>query len=268
MVCKLKEFAWVPQTDGSFVKPNAALTNRLPEGFAVDAGYKWLEALAFGTDEKKRVSETAARAAKREELGFQSEEELERARAFLRLPEVEQRRVLEAGERQGESVELPERPVRNSEIRLKRVGDEAKSTPVKQAEVRERSVQLGVAEAKAAAKAYLSDQYTNSQGKMVCQVCKDELPFKLPTGAYYFEAVEVLADSPKRFREAYLALCPNHAAAFQYANAQRNQMLELVATALGNEIEVALGGAVMTVYFTQMHLADAKACLLSSEDEA
>ena len=267
LVCKLKELAWVPQSDGTFVNPSAALASRLPEGFVVDAGFKWLEALAFGTDEKKRAADSAVRAAKRSELGFESEEELQRARAFLRLPEVEQRRVLEAAERQAEPVELPERPVRNPDIRQKRVGEEAKNTPAKQAEVRERSVQLGVAEAKAAAKTYLLDQYTNSQGKMICQVCKDELPFKLPTGAYYFEAVEVVAESPKRYREAYLALCPNHAAAYLYANGQRNQMVELVATSSGSEIEVALGGEVTTIYFTQMHLADAKACLSSSEDE-
>ncbi len=157
--------------------------------------------------------------------------------------------------------------MRNPDLRRKRVDDEAKNTPAKQSEVRERSVQLGVAEAKAAAKTYLFDQYTNSQGKMVCQVCKGEMPFKLPTGEYYFEAVEVLADSPKRFREAYLALCPNHAAAYQYANAQRNQMQELVATVTGNEIALALGGEVTSAYFTQMHLADVKACLRPSEDE-
>lgn len=266
LVCTLKQLAWIPQVDGTFVKPSAALASRLPEGFAVDAGYKWLEALAFGTDEKKRATDSAVRAAKRAELGFQSEEELERAKAFLQLPEVEQRRVLEAALRQSEPVELPERPVRNP-IRQKRVVDEAKNTPDRQSEIRDRSVQLGVAEAKAAAKAYLSDQYTNSQGKMVCQVCKDELPFKLPSGTYYFEAVEVVPESPKRYREGFLALCPNHAAAYSYANAQRNQMLELVATSNGNEIEVALGGEVTTIYFTQMHLADAKACLSSRDNE-
>ncbi len=261
LVCSLKELAWVPQTNGTFVKPSAAVASLLPEGFAVDAGYKWLEALAFGTDEKRRETDSAARAAKRAELGFQSEEQLERAKAFLQLPEEEQRRVLEASANRREPVELPERPVSNVELRKRRVGEAAKDTPGKQAEVRERSVQLGVAEAKAAAKAYLLDQYTNSQGKMVCQVCKDEMPFKVATGAYYFEAVEVVADSPKRYREAYLALCPNHAAAYIYANAQRSQMVELVATSSGNEIKVALGGNVTTIYFTQMHLADVKACL-------
>jgi hypothetical protein len=44
-------------------------------------------------------------------------------------------------------------------------------------------------------------------------------------------------------------------------------MLELVETASGAEVELALGGEVTTIYFTQMHLADAKACLSSSEDD-
>jgi hypothetical protein len=52
----------------------------------------------------------------------------------------------------------------------------------------------------------------------------------------------------------------NHAAAYQYANAQKNSILELIATASGNEIEVALGGDEMTIYFTEVHLADMKAC--------
>ena len=44
-------------------------------------------------------------------------------------------------------------------------------------------------------------------------------------------------------------------------------MQELVATASGNEIDLALGGVETTLYFTQMHLADVKACLASSDDD-
>lgn len=267
LVCALKALPWVPQTDGTFVKPSEALANRLPCGFRFDAGDRWLAALGFGSDEKKKASESAARAAKRAELGFQSEDELERAHAFVRLPEEQQRAILENSRQYSEPIELPERPVRNADLRQQRVAEEAMRTPRKESVLRERSVQLGVVEAKTAAKLYLADHYTNTSGKMVCQICKDELPFKLPSGSYYFEAVEVLADSPRRYREAYLALCPNHAAAFLYANAQRNQMLDLVATALGNEIEVVLGGEVKTIYFTQMHLADMKACLATQEAE-
>jgi len=38
-------------------------------------------------------------------------------------------------------------------------------------------------------------------------------------------------------------------------------MNQPIATAASNEINVALGIDVTTIYFTQMHLVDAKACL-------
>lgn len=269
LVHVLKTQAWVPQIDGQFVMPRAATPAKLPEGFTVDAGYKWLEAVEFGAEEKQRVTESAQRATQRSELGFQSEEALRRAQQFVKLPDEEQDRLLQlAAERHREPVELPERTVRNIELRQRRVGEEARQTPEKAAEIRPRAVQLGVAEAKVQAKLYLTDQYTNSHGQMICQVCKDELPFKLLNGAYYFEAVEIAAEAPKRFREGFLALCPNHAAAYQYANAQKNSMLELIATAPGNEIDVCLGGIETTIYFTQVHRADINSCFEADTEEA
>lgn len=263
LVIALRDMAWVPQTDGTFVKPKDAVGTRLPKGFSYDAGLKWLQALEFGSMDAKRGVETAARSAKRSELGFKSEEELLRALEFLnRISPDEQARILaEAKAPKPEPIELPERPVPNPDFRAQRMGDDAKNTPKKETAIRERSVPLGAAEAIAEAKAYLQDQYTNTNRQMICQVCKDELPFRLPSGAYYFEAVELVADAKKRHRSTYLSLCPNHAAAYRHANGQRNSMAELVATASSGEIDVFLGGVETTVYFTQTHLADAKACI-------
>lgn len=268
LICFLKDYAWVPQAGNIFVKPSAATLAKLPPGFTVNENSKWLEAVGFGADEKQRVSESAERAARRGELGFKSEEELRRAQEFVKLPEEEQRRLFElVAARKREPVELPERSVRNLELRQKRVNEEARKTPEKESEIRPRSVQVGVAETKVQAKLYLADQYTNSNGEMICQACKDELPFKLLNGAYYFEAVEVVADVPKRLREGFLALCPNHAAAYQYANAQKNAMLDLLATASGNEINVCLGGIETTIYFTEAHLADINASFETNAEE-
>ena len=166
-----------------------------------------------------------------------------------------------------EYVELPVRPVSNADFRAQRVSAQAKLTPGKTSLIKSRTVQLGVDAAKTEAKIYLTDRYTNSNGQMICQVCKGELPFKLPNGAYYFEAIEIVHESPKRYREGYLALCPNHAAAFQFANAQKNMMSELLAITNGNEMELELGGVKTTVYFTQMHIADAKSCYESSDGD-
>ncbi|MGQ3053670.1 MAG: sacsin N-terminal ATP-binding-like domain-containing protein [Roseateles sp.] len=267
LVCKLREIEWVPQTDGTFVKPRSAAARLLPKGLTVDAGYKWLEAVEFGAEEKRKSAESEVRAEHRRELGFESEEQLARALEFKSLPKDEQERMLaEAKRRHLDPIELPERPVSNPDRRRERVSEDVLATPDKSVAVRERTVQIGVNEAKAEAKVYLRDQYTNGNGQMICQACKDELPFRLPTGAYYFEAVELVDGQPKRYRAAYLALCPNHAAAFQYANSQRNSMRELLATAASTEVEVTLGGRKTTIYFTQTHLADARASLSVEDD--
>lgn len=262
-VCKLRELEWVPQTGGLFVRPSQALASRLPKGFPVDAGYKWLEAVQFGFDEKKKFVESAVRREQREKLGFKSDKDLQRALEFINelSPEEQEAMLAQARQRRAGPIELPVRELRNPEMRAQRVVADARATPDKSVAMKTRSVQIGVSEAKTEAKVYLQDQYTNPNGQMICQVCKNELPFKLPSGSYYFEAVELLENSTKRYRATYLALCPNHAAAYQYANGQKSSMAELISTASTTEIEIDLGGQHTTVYFTGMHLADAKACL-------
>ena len=101
---------------------------------------------------------------------------------------------------------------------------------------------------------------------MFCQLCKKlPLPFRLPTGAYHFEAVEIVAGLSKRYRETFLALCPNHAAMFLYANEQKENIQELLETAVGREVELTLGGEAQTIFFTETHIADIQACLGAAE---
>ncbi len=266
LVFSLRDIPWVPQKDGSFVTPKKAVVSQLPEGFVYDDAYTWLTLVEFGADERKRSVEYKERAARRAELGFESDEEVEEAQRFLSLPVGIRRRLLDEGFNSQESVELPERSVRNPELRRQRVKEEADNSQEKTSVMRERSVQVGVQEVKAESRVYLSGQYTNRDGITICQACRSVLPFKLPNGSFYFEAVELFSDARKRYREAYLALCPNHAAAFAYANPHKDEMYDLIATAVGNEIELELGGQRITVYFTEMHMADIQACVSSEEE--
>jgi hypothetical protein len=267
LVCWLRDLAWVPQKGGDFVPPREATAAMLPDGFTVDAGYKWLEAVRFGTDAKEREVATIERDEKLKTLGI-SNELLLLAQLLQSLPKDAQERLLEdATQLKSDTVELPERPVRNVDLRFERVSVQANATPEKNSVIKPRSVQEGAELAKQEAKLYLKDQYTNTNGQMICQACKGELPFKLPNGSYYFEAVEIVRGSPKRFREGFLALCPNHAASYLHANAQSNSMLDVIATATGNEVELALGNIETSLYFTQTHLADAKACFESIKDD-
>ena len=266
----LSQAAWVPQKDGTFVTPQRAKRDELLKGFTIDASYKWLELVRFGEDEKKSSAEHTDRAKKRADLGFESDEALERAQAFAQLPQEEQERILaEHRARTDESrQEFPVRPIRNKDLRNQRVRDEAEKTPGKESQIRQRSVAVGYDVVKSAAKLYLREQYTNGNDVMFCQVCQAALPFRLRSGGYYFEAVEAVDGLSKRFREMFLSLCPNHAAMFLYANENRDEMQELVEVAAGLEIEVTLGGERSTILFTETHLGDIKACLASSDGDA
>jgi hypothetical protein len=267
LICALKEMDWVPLMDGRFVKPSEASALEMPKGFVIDTANKWMEAVGFGIDYKKREIDNAARAVQRKQLGFLTEEELQDAQTFTKLPKAERERILKnARHLNSDPLELPEQLLRNPELRSKRVGEQAKTTPEKSTVIKPRSVPLGVEAVMLEAKLYLADQYTNGNGQMICQACREELPFKLPNGSYYFEAVEIVREASKRFPEGFLALCPNHAAAYKYANAQGNSMKDVIAAAIGNEVELSLGNIETILYFTQTHLADAKACFDSIED--
>jgi hypothetical protein len=265
---------WVPLRDGRFVTPSNASRDELLPGFSFDSASKWLELVNFGEDQKNKIAEytiqtkqRAELAQKRAELGFETDEALERAQAFAKLPQDEQVRVLEEHRARstGPEEEFPIRPLRNKTLRTRRIIDQAIQTPGKETQMRTRSVSVGYDSAKTEAKLYLHEQYTNGNGIMFCQVCKAPLPFRLPSGSYYFEAVELVDGMPKRFRETFLALCPNHAAMFQYANEQKLSMQNLLEVAVGLEVEVTLGGEPATIIFTETHIADIKACLESSE---
>jgi Rad3-related DNA helicase len=93
---------------------------------------------------------------------------------------------------------------------------------------------------------------------MVCQICKTRLPFRLDDGNDYFEAVEFLPELSKRHYQNYLALCPNHAAMFQYANSSSACLENHFVNLAVNELGVLLAQKDLTIYFTKTHTADLK----------
>jgi hypothetical protein len=93
---------------------------------------------------------------------------------------------------------------------------------------------------------------------VICQVCKKPMPFKLDDGSVYFEKVEFLPGLKRRHHQNYLALCPNHAAMFQYANGTNELMMEMFTEIAGNELEVVIAQKDETIYFTKTHIADLK----------
>jgi hypothetical protein len=261
VVCVLRRYAWVPQTNGRFVRPSEATRDGLPAGFAFDTGWTWLEAIQFGQQLVKESAEQLQRQTLVKQLGFNDEEELERAKRFAALPADDQLRFLADRERHTQ-IELPEHEPANPSRRAERVLAQAANAPERLAEERTRSVSVALDVIKQKAGEYLRQQYTNRYEQMICQVCKDRLPFKLDDGSDYFERVELLCNLKRHHQQNYLALCPNHAAMFMYAKDSTIKLQELIVNlADDKELPVVLARKKMTIYFTQTHLADLKAVI-------
>ena len=114
---------------------------------------------------------------------------------------------------------------------------------------------------------------------MICQICKEEMPFKKTDGEYYFTAVEALTTRfkddelpenhfPKEYEAQYLALCPGCEARYDYfarTAAGRIKLMEELRDQLMNsddlEVPVCLGELETSIRFVEAHLHDLKAVL-------
>jgi hypothetical protein len=261
LVHQLKNSAWVPQRDGTFVLPSEALRDELPQGFPFDEGYEWLKKIDFGKNAHKKSEEQSKKQEIAKELGFADERSLFDAQRFNQLPPEERQQLLSLAD-QRQQIELPGNSPRNPDRRAELISLQATDAPERTTEKRTRSVSIGREEVKQEAAQYLVEQYTNPSGIMFCQICKAELPFRLNSGSYYFEKVDFLPGLQKRHYQNYLALCPNHSAMFQHTNGLTDLMRDMFVKIEENEqLEVVLAKQKMTVYFTETHRLDLQAVI-------
>ena len=265
LVHLLRKTAWVPQKDDTFVIPSAAIRDQLPTGFAYDEGDAWLKAVNFGKEIVKLSEESQKKSAYARDLGFNDERVLADAQWFAGLDPVARQQFKDEVERK-KNFELPDDSPRNPEHRADRVGQQATEAPGRETEKRQRSVSVGREDVKQEAAQYLSQQYTNNDGQMICQICKGPLPFKLNDGSYYFEKVEFMTDIKKRHYQNYLALCPNHSAMFQHTNGSKDILTEIFQELTSNELEVVIAQKDMGIYFTATHRADLLSVLNAVKD--
>ncbi len=252
---------WVPQGEGTFVKPSEASRDLLPNGFSYDSGWEWLKAVHFGEEVLKRTEQHRKKLEVAKELGFKDNVALDDARWFAGLEPDERRQLITDYE--GRNKELPESEPRNPEWRTERVGDEATNAPGRETEMRARSVSIGREAVKKDTEPYLRAQYTNEDEEMICQICKSALPFKLSDGNYYFESVEFLPQLRLRHYQNYLALCPNHAAMYRYANDSQGALMVSFLNVEDNTLQITLAGKKTSIYFTKTHILDLKSVILA-----
>ena len=262
LAVQLRSTTWVPQTDGSFVKPADARPDLLPPGFPYDQGKAWLKVIGFGEAAVRQSAAAQARKSMAATLGFKDDAAFDDAKKFAEIDPDERRRFLEDWDRRT-SFTLPEQEPGNPERRASKVAAQAGEAPDKQSEARTRSVQLGLGDVKGDADQYLRRQYTNAENEMICQVCQAPLPFKLDDGRYYLEKVEFIRDLGKRHFQNYLALCPNHAAMFLYTLGSGDVIREMFLLCDDGKLEIVLAGENASIYFTGTHMADLKAIIES-----
>lgn len=169
---------------------------------------------------------------------------------------------------------FPERSTSNPERRKERVADRYNESEDVAYEKKSRNVR--VSSSVTDKKEWLKDLYTNDDGKMVCQMCEEEMPFKLrDSSEYYFEAVQI-ADKTFKHEDhtVCLALCPLCAAKYQQLlkkdNDAQEQFLDSISSTENAEhaIPLNLGNTESgSIKFVETHLCDLQAILEQHQSE-
>ena len=139
LVHQLRNGVWVPQGDNEFVRPADALRHLLPEGFPLDPGWPWLNAIRFGAETERRAEQLRRTQEVAKELGFRDEAALEDGRRFAELAADTRRRILSEHE---DPVDLPTREPGNRERRADTVREKARNAPGRTTEKRPRTVSV------------------------------------------------------------------------------------------------------------------------------
>lgn len=266
LVHHLKKHDWIPDKSGIFRKPQDMTKEDLRTDFPFDDRNGLLTAIGFGENARKRSEEYQIRNRDAQNMGFSSAEEAEEfAKARKEGITLADLRAFRASHTQ---TEQPKQSVPDPDRRRKNVLTNTADAPSKESVQRERSVQKGISEVAAQAKAYLRAKYKNPEGQLVCQCCRDEMPFKLPSGEHYFEAVQCIDDKDARHYQNRLALCPTCAAMYQYARETddtelRRRIVEHSADDQADavEIHVRLASRDHTLRFVGAHWFDLKVIL-------
>uniref|UniRef100_A0A7V4G6H8 Sacsin/Nov domain-containing protein n=1 Tax=Desulfobacca acetoxidans TaxID=60893 RepID=A0A7V4G6H8_9BACT len=230
---------WLPSPAGGLCKPAEITFDQLPPEFPRDDYL--IKKLGFKPDEGEEIRELAQKTGVPEDILV-----ILKSRPEL-MPEL--RRL----------ASQPIFPSRSSaEGSEERYWEGIEHAPPVEFNQRVRNIRIS--RGKIDPQTWLRSQYTNQDDEMVCQLCKQVMPFKKLDGNYYFEAVEIIKGIKEELEEKYLALCPVCAAKYKYyvkgAQGGRNNMNEIKFYILENdalEIPVKLENEEETIKFTQLH---------------
>ncbi len=240
---------WLPDSNGNMHTPSELTLDDLPESFVRD------EKLADQLGMKKNVVAKLA-----EEVGISTED----IELLTKDPEGFRQWKAER-ELKEKKPEFPERVSANPERRKKQLRNQVKDDSEKDYERKKRSVRT--TRKTIDPPLYLKENYTNNADQLICQMCKEEMPFKKRDGEYYFEAVEALSgDYFRKEHEAqFLALCPECAARYKEFVKHDESALSKLHHALKDSnrpaVSLKLGELGTSLRFVEIHWQDMKTIL-------
>lgn len=264
LVYDLKNNDWIPDKEGVFRNPKDMSRDQLRDDFPYDDRNGLLTAIGFGENEKKRTAEYTAKNQKAQELGFESTEEADKLARLARLAKENGKSLddimLELQPKNNHQPDFPSRNVSNPDRRQERTYEQFNDAQEKEYAKKERSVRTtrGAIDPTT----WLRNQYTNETDQMVCQICKEEMPFRKRDGTYYFEKKEILSRKylPKEYEAQHLALCPLCAAKYDEFVKKDDEAMralkEKIFNAVNGEIPITLGDEKTSIRFVESHLLD------------
>jgi hypothetical protein len=263
----VKKAEWIPQENGKFVRPCDAFRDKIPLDFPNDWTKTWCEAVGFGTAIKTLSQQIEIQNGVAQRMGFISSNEAQKMVKIANLLRQQGKSPDEliyqmVPQKKGNQPEFPRRRVRDTERRQDRLGEQLSDAPDKKYEIRERRVRTTNGAIDPIT--WLRNQYTNETDQMVCQICKEEMPFRKRDGAHYFEKKEVLTRKylPKEHEAQYLALCPLCAAKYEeFVKTDDDVMTELKEAIVSTEdceVPITLGDQKTCIRFVETHHHDLK----------
>jgi hypothetical protein len=250
ILTRVLDAQWIPTKHGELKSPCELTTGELPEELA--GSYELIEALGIreGVDQEYPTEEERKRAEDAEFIKTHREEYDEWKRR------ISARAVRPT---------FPVARVKNLEHRQEKLPEQIDASPEKKYEIIPNSSR--VSRGSIDPTLGLRNWYTNDDNQMICQICKEEMPFRKRDGEYYFAKVEALSRTyfPKEHEAQFLALCPLCEAMYkEFVKNDESAMEALIAalrTSQKLEVPLSLGSVETSIQFVETHWHDIQAIL-------
>lgn len=222
ITCSLKNAKWFIQEDDNgkayFVKPEDAIKSRIPKKYEISMLSKklnlWLREMNFGVQEEIKNEQ------------YEKENDIISSVVGLDDNSIGILRQFNKSDLSSEIKEeilnninqylqscLSESMYRENDFDINRLNEKSEeaynNANDMEYEDRKRSVRI-IDPEKALAEPFLRQVCVNEDGEILCQICRNHLPFKKQNGQEYFEKIQLFPKSliKKELKVNYIACCP------------------------------------------------------------